>query len=169
MSLGDAAEREFYEQLAERESLTVAGLDSAIRGDVFAQREELAAEAKKRRRAVTRPSHSFYVFKAKVERVIDGDTIVAMLDTGFNVHSKERIRFAQVNTARRNSAAGKEATGYVLGKLARVPFIVVQTINRDAHGRYVGHIFYMPDEPRWQTVFEQGRHLNAELAERGLG
>ena len=38
-----------------------------------------------------------YNYKAKCIRVVDGDTIDAMIDLGFGVHVKKRIRLAGIN------------------------------------------------------------------------
>ena len=39
-----------------------------------------------------------YIYEAKVIRVIDGDTIDALIDIGFSVWVKKRIRFYGINT-----------------------------------------------------------------------
>ena len=39
-----------------------------------------------------------YTYEAKVVRVVDGDTIDALIDLGFNVHKKIRIRMVGINT-----------------------------------------------------------------------
>ena len=39
-----------------------------------------------------------YTYKIKLDRVIDGDTIDANIDLGFNVSIKKRIRFVGINT-----------------------------------------------------------------------
>ena len=39
-----------------------------------------------------------YTYKIKLDRVIDGDTIDAYIDLGFDVSIKKRIRFAGINT-----------------------------------------------------------------------
>ena len=39
-----------------------------------------------------------YEYKAKLMRVVDGDTIDAEIDLGFNIFIKERIRFAGIDT-----------------------------------------------------------------------
>ena len=39
-----------------------------------------------------------YEYKIKVKRVIDGDTIDAYIDLGFNVSTTKRIRFHGINT-----------------------------------------------------------------------
>ena len=39
-----------------------------------------------------------YTYKIKLDRVVDGDTIDAYIDLGFDVSIKKRIRFAGINT-----------------------------------------------------------------------
>lgn len=38
-----------------------------------------------------------YIYKCKIERVIDGDTVDAMIDIGFNVWIKRRLRFLGID------------------------------------------------------------------------
>ena len=39
-----------------------------------------------------------YTYNIKLDRVIDGDTIDAYIDLGFDIHVKKRIRFMGINT-----------------------------------------------------------------------
>jgi len=39
-----------------------------------------------------------YTYKIKLDRVVDGDTIDAFIDLGFDVSVKKRIRFMGINT-----------------------------------------------------------------------
>ena len=39
-----------------------------------------------------------YTYKIKLDRVIDGDTIDAEIDLGFDISTKKRIRFIGINT-----------------------------------------------------------------------
>ena len=39
-----------------------------------------------------------YTYVITLDRVVDGDTIDAMIDLGFDVHVKKRIRFMGINT-----------------------------------------------------------------------
>mgnify|MGYP003120817169 CR=1 FL=1 len=39
-----------------------------------------------------------YTYNIKLDRVIDGDTVDAIIDLGFNVSVKKRVRFSGVNT-----------------------------------------------------------------------
>jgi len=39
-----------------------------------------------------------FTYEAKVLRVVDGDTIDALIDLGFDIHKKVRIRMVGINT-----------------------------------------------------------------------
>ena len=39
-----------------------------------------------------------YTYKAKLDRVIDGDTIDVKIDLGFDISVKKRVRFTGINT-----------------------------------------------------------------------
>ena len=39
-----------------------------------------------------------YIYRAKLDRVVDGDTVDALIDVGFNIWFKKRIRFKGVDT-----------------------------------------------------------------------
>ena len=39
-----------------------------------------------------------YTYKIKLDRIIDGDTIDAFIDLGFDISVKKRIRFMGINT-----------------------------------------------------------------------
>ena len=39
-----------------------------------------------------------YIYKAKLERVIDGDTVDALIDLGFDTWVKKRIRYKGIDT-----------------------------------------------------------------------
>ena len=39
-----------------------------------------------------------YIYRAKLDRVVDGDTIDAMIDVGFDIWIKKRIRYMGIDT-----------------------------------------------------------------------
>jgi len=39
-----------------------------------------------------------YIYRAKLDRVVDGDTIDAMIDVGFDIWIKKRIRYSGIDT-----------------------------------------------------------------------
>ena len=42
--------------------------------------------------------NKLYHYNAEVTRVVDGDTIDAFIDLGFDMHSKQRVRLYGINT-----------------------------------------------------------------------
>ena len=61
-----------------------------------------------------------YIYKATIENVVDGDTIDALVDLGFKVITRQRMRVAHVDTPERGRPGYSEATALtkelVLGK-----------------------------------------------------
>ena len=117
---------------------------------------------------LARPAEATYVYKAMIERVVDGDTLLIRLDLGFQVWKEQRIRLAGIDAPPIDEAKGYEAFEYVRDQLAQVPFIMVKTNKIDIYGRYVGHVFYSFQEKDMVKIFTEGRYLNQELLDRGL-
>ena len=82
-----------------------------------------------------------YWYMAKVLKVVDGDTFDVMIDLGFNVHHKARVRLHGVNTpeSRTKDAAekalGLKAKAFTSDWLTRHPQIFIKTI-ADANEKY---------------------------------
>ena len=102
-----------------------------------------------------------YIYKAKVLSVYDADTCTLLIDVGFNIHLKEKVRFFGVDTPEirttndKEKALGLEARDYVrkeiLGKT-----INLQTYKEGKFGRYLVDIF-----------LQDGSKLNDILVEKG--
>jgi endonuclease YncB( thermonuclease family) len=108
------------------------------------------------------------VYKARVERIVDGDTLLVKIDLGFQVRKEQRIRFAEVDASPLETKEGRKAFRFVRDRLAGAPFIMVQTNQIDLHGRYVAHVFYDFYEKNRNKVFLEGNYFNQELLARGL-
>lgn len=100
-----------------------------------------------------------YIFKARVLRVIDGDTLVIDLDMGFETHTIKRVRLLGVDTPERGQVNYNEAkaftTSTVLGK-----DVYVQTYQADVFGRYLADVWYREGDNEFR--------LSHELTVRGL-
>ena len=100
-----------------------------------------------------------YEYKARLIRVIDGDTIDADIDLGFGVWVRQRIKLYGINTADSKSKdpqqreAGVNARNKLLELLPRE--FVVQTIlnKRGKFGRVLGKVFVVVDENHKQRRF----------------
>ena len=87
----------------------------------------------------------FFNYNAKVNRVIDGDTIDATLDLGFNVKLDLKIRMAGINTPELKSkdpeekAKAQEARAFLKEKIEGKD-IVLDSKGLDKYGRWIGVI-----------------------------
>ena len=69
-----------------------------------------------------------YEYEAKILRVVDGDTVDALIDIGFNVHLKKRIRLYGINTPE-SRTRDKEEKVRGLAATARLKEILKQDKN----------------------------------------
>jgi micrococcal nuclease len=106
-----------------------------------------------------------YEYKAKVLRVIDGDTIDFMVDMGFSVFRKIRIRLANVDTpeiygVKKESAEyeeGMKASGITKGWLDSTNNEVIIKTHKDQtgkYGRYIAEV-YATTGPHEKTAIQE--------------
>ncbi|WRM43407.1 cold shock protein [Staphylococcus phage LY01] len=86
-----------------------------------------------------------YIFKAKCEKVVDGDTIDVIIDFGFDVSAKRRVRILDVDTPERGQENFKEATEFVKERVEGKE-LLMQTYKSDAFGRYLAKIWYINED-----------------------
>lgn len=103
-------------------------------------------------------------YRARCERVIDGDTIDVTIDSGFGNTRTERLRLLGVNTPERKGAtraAGDAARLFVVEWLSWLEGmewpLVIKSSQDDAFGRYLARVWRASD----------GRELNADLIAAG--
>lgn len=109
-----------------------------------------------------------YTYKAKLIRVIDGDTIDAEIDLGFSVFVKQRIRLYGIDTPTSRSKNEEEkilglGSKQCLTELLTSEFIVETILNkRGKFGRILGIIYSIDPETQETT------NINDTLVERGF-
>ena len=106
-----------------------------------------------------------YEYWAKVERVVDGDTVDLLVSLGFELEMRIRVRLLGVDTpeihnVRHDSAeykAGTEAKNFVSQILPKGRWVEIKVYSgpREKYGRWIGEIFV------------DGRSLNEQLLEKG--
>lgn len=109
-------------------------------------------------------------YGATVLNVIDGDTIDLMIDLGFNIHHKIRVRLYGVNTpeSRTKDLAEKEmglkAKSFTKDWLTNHKWVYVNTIpdKNDKYGRILARI-YSSDDINLQTT----ACLNKDIIQSG--
>ena len=76
-----------------------------------------------------------YTYKIKLDRVIDGDTIDAQIDLGFDISVKKRIRFKGINTPEsRTRDLEEKAKGLAAKDRLKAILEGAKTIQLTSHG-----------------------------------
>jgi len=96
-----------------------------------------------------------YQYKAKLIRVVDGDTVDAMIDCGFSTFKKERIRLYGIDTPECRTR-DKEEKARGLAAKARLEeliadgnneFIIETSIDKKGkYGRLLGVLYKYPED-----------------------
>jgi len=92
-----------------------------------------------------------YIYKAKLERVVDGDTIDALIDLGFDTWVKKRIRYKGIDTwesrtkdldEKKLGLAAKERNKELLESVSSKPgYFRLRSHGVGKYGRVLGEIF----------------------------
>ena len=83
-----------------------------------------------------------YEYACKVERVVDGDTVDVVLDLGFNILHKCRVRLFGIDTPESRTrnldekARGKMAAAFLENAINSGKKIVIQTKLKDSRGKF---------------------------------
>lgn len=87
-----------------------------------------------------------YTYLCTVDRVVDGDTVDVIVDYGFHLKQKQRIRLLRVDTPERGEDDYKEATN-TLRDLAKEAAdkdpegrIKLTSYKTGKYGRWLGHL-----------------------------
>ena len=112
-----------------------------------------------------------YRYKAYVENVLDGDSADMVIDLGFKISIRERIRFLGIDTPETRSTdpeekrRGLEAKEYVKQAI-QGKWVALETTKQGKFGRYLGKIYYMRSDHH--AVSDTEICINDELIENGM-
>jgi len=94
-----------------------------------------------------------YDYMAQITKIIDGDTVDAIIDLGFDVKLKRRVRLAGIDTPELNSKnpqerqAAKIARDYLKSLLkSKEIYLKSEKVKWDKYNRYVAYIYVIPNE-----------------------
>ena len=110
-----------------------------------------------------------FTYLAWTRRIVDGDTLIAIVDLGFGLHTRPiRFRLRGIDCPELSTLAGRTARSFVEERLSEVEFVVLSTHRTDAYGRYLADVRYLPGEPDPHVVRKRGTYLNRQLLEERL-
>ena len=103
-----------------------------------------------------------YIYRGKLERVVDGDTIDALIDVGFDIWIKKRIRYSGIDTwesRTRNleeKAKGLEAKARnkeLLMEVSSKPgYFRLKSFGVGKYGRVLGEIYIEDKEGKQYNI-----------------
>ena len=111
-----------------------------------------------------------YIYRAKLDRVVDGDTVDALIDVGFDIWFKKRIRFVGVDTwesrtrdleEKKLGKLAAERTRQLLEEVSSKPgYFRIKSHGLGKYGRVLGELFVMDkDGKQWninKTLIAEG-------------
>ncbi|NLV67838.1 MAG: hypothetical protein GXY14_09205 [Spirochaetes bacterium] len=109
-----------------------------------------------------------YTYRGRVEKVIDGDTLLVNIDLGFDAVIKQKIRLRGVDTPEIEFKEGEKAKSFVSRELGGCEHVVIKTYKTDIYDRYISDIFYKEDCTDAVRIAQEGTLLNRKLLEKGL-
>lgn len=108
--------------------------------------------------ATKRTESDLFTYKAFIERVVDGDTVIVKIDLGFETRIREYLRLRGIDVPEMDTPEGKRARDFVARELGKVDHVILASTRSDKYGRYLADVFYGP---------EDGQYLNQKLLDEG--
>jgi len=105
-----------------------------------------------------------FKYKAKVLSVYDGDTMTLLIDVGFNMFIKEKVRLIGLDVPElrtknlKEKKLGYEVRDYVRGKVLDKE-VKVKTEKKGKFGRYLATVYYLQGD--------KYINLNTDLVKKG--
>ena len=106
-----------------------------------------------------------YIYRAKLDRVVDGDTVDALIDVGFDIWFKKRIRFKGVDTwesrtrnleEKKKGLAAKARTKELLEKVSsKSGYFRIKSYGTGKYGRVLADIFIQDKEGKEICINQQ--------------
>jgi micrococcal nuclease len=120
-----------------------------------------------------------YIYRIKsVTKVVDGDTIDADIDLGFDISLTKRIRFAGIDTPEsrttnlKEKALGLESKEWLKKTLEGAKDIIIKTEkpnSTEKFGRIIGHLFINGQETSLNTqMIDEGYALAYDGGTKGM-
>ena len=120
-----------------------------------------------------------YIYRIKsVTKVVDGDTIDADIDLGFDISLTKRIRFAGIDTPEsrttnlKEKAMGLESKEWLKKALEGAKDIIIKTEKPDStekYGRIIGHLFINGQETSLNNqMIDEGYALPYDGGTKGM-
>lgn len=112
-----------------------------------------------------------FQYKAKVMRVVDGDTLWVEVDLGFFLRQSMYLRLYGLNTPEIRGPErpqGLKTKEFVMNTLPVGSTVVIKTYKTEKYGRFLTDLYYLPGSEDADDILLRGTWLNQELLDKGL-
>ena len=88
-----------------------------------------------------------YTYKAKLDRIVDGDTLDAHIDLGFDITIHKRIRLAGIDTPESRTRDlvekkfGLAAKDYLKHWIEEQEYVMIESTEKGKFGRVLGNVW----------------------------
>jgi micrococcal nuclease len=106
-----------------------------------------------------RTTSDLHTYRAYLDYVIDGDTVVFYVDLGFRTYSRQKLRLRGIDTPELKTPEGEKAKVFVQEMLKKAKLITIKTYRKDKYDRYLADIFVGSKE-----IFLNQKLLDEKLA-----
>ena len=106
-----------------------------------------------------------YIYRGKLLRVVDGDTIDALIDVGFDIWLKKRVRFSEIDTwesrtrnleEKKLGLAAKARNKELLEKVSSKPnYFRIKSHGLGKYGRLLGEIYIQDKDGKQICINKQ--------------
>ncbi len=103
-----------------------------------------------------RVAKDLYTFKAMVERVVDGDTLLVHVDCGFDHWRREYLRFRGIDCPELSTPEGQKVKRFIESRIKPNDFVIIKTHKDDKYGRYLVDVWYAPTPAMEKDVSASG-------------
>ncbi len=106
-----------------------------------------------------------YTYEATIDRVIDGDTLLVIIEVGFRIKVHDKLRLRGIDTPELGTPEGERAKKFVEKILPVGSTIVVKSHKSrvDSHGRFVVDVFYREGVSDPNEILKDAIYLNQHL------
>ncbi len=109
-----------------------------------------------------------YTYKAFLEKVVDGDTLLVTIDLGFHIFIQQRLRLRGLDAPELGSKKGASVKKFVESQLKDCPFLLIKTYGSDKYDRYLVDVIFLKNSKDVSTVIEKGLFLNQVILQKSF-
>src|SRR3989338_1918012 len=111
-----------------------------------------------------------YTYEATIDRVVDGDTLLVVIEVGFGIKVHDKLRLRGIDTPHMGTPEGEKAKKFVQELLPVGTTIIIKSHKSrvDSHGRFVVDVLYKEGIENPQEILKDAVYLNQYLLNEGF-